>query len=330
MADAYKDFQREPSRAHQCMHESENDGARCRAMAMQNNYMCYAHRTDDVPTVIENDMFLIDNLDTHEAIQKVFLDVAARLACNHIDLKRAELLITLLRAASRNLRDAATARRQALREAAAEAKAAAAAAGAGAPGSTASSSTLGLNPADPLPNCHPERSSASAPNAVEGPAVASPTAPTPPRTSPKPPKRIYTDEEKNFLKWTTCSTHYAPVHRPRPESITDDDIIAAINAKRRICSLGPIETEPNWNRATLSTGPIDLPIPSSAKPITLPTLQAVACDDTGQRTTNNPAHFEHLDTLIPEKNAEPISAIQRPSHDRHRHGRYAARRRWPR
>jgi hypothetical protein len=157
MADVYKDFQREPSRAHQCMHESEKDGARCRAMAMQNNYMCYAHRTDDVPTVIENDMFLIDNLDTHEAIQKAFLDVAARLACNHIDLKRAELLITLLRAASRNLRDAATARRQALREAAAEGPGAGAA---GAPGSTASSSTLGLNPADPLPNCHPERSSA--------------------------------------------------------------------------------------------------------------------------------------------------------------------------
>jgi hypothetical protein len=277
MADSYKDFQREPSKSHQCMHESENDGTRCRAMAMQNNYMCYAHRTDDVPTVIENDMFLIDNLDTHEAIQKVFLDVAARLACNHIDLKRAELLITLLRAASRNLRDAATARRQALREAAAEAKAAAAAgagAGAGAPGSTASSSTLGSNPADPLqnchperssdplPNCHPERSSASAPNAVEEPAVASHTAPTNPRTSPKPPKppkRIYTEEEKNFLKWTTSSTHYAPVHRPRPESITDDDIIAAINAKRRICSLGPIETDPNWNRATLSANPVHPP-----------------------------------------------------------------------
>ena len=70
MADVYKDFQREPSRAHQCMHESEKDGARCRAMSMQNSYMCYAHRTDDVPTVIENDMFLIDNLDTHAAIQK--------------------------------------------------------------------------------------------------------------------------------------------------------------------------------------------------------------------------------------------------------------------
>src|ERR1035441_7873234 len=89
MADVYKDFQREPSRAHQCMHESEKDGTRCRAMAMQNNYMCYAHRTDDVVTVIENDMFLIDNLDTHAAIQKAFCDVAARLACNPIDLPRA-------------------------------------------------------------------------------------------------------------------------------------------------------------------------------------------------------------------------------------------------
>src|ERR1022692_2588666 len=125
MPDSYKDFQREPSKSHQCMHESDKDGTRCRAMSMQNNYMCYAHRTDDVVTVVENDMFLIDKLDTHEAIQKVFLDVAARLACNHIDLKRAELLITLLRAASRNLRDAATARRQAPREAAG--------AGAGAP-----------------------------------------------------------------------------------------------------------------------------------------------------------------------------------------------------
>jgi hypothetical protein len=324
MADTYKDFQREPSRAHQCMHESEKDGTRCRAMAMQNNYMCYAHRTDDVVTVIENDMFLIDNLDTHAAIQKAFCDVAARLACNHIDLKRAELLITLLRAASRNLRDAAAARRQALREAAAEAALAATTelpppnpadplqnchperSSASAPNaveepvlslskepavasahpqnchperSSASAPnavegpvlSLSKEPAVAsahLQNCHPERSSASAPNAVEGPAVASPTAATTPRTSPRAPKRVYTDEEKDFLKFTTSSTHYAPVHRPRPESITDDDIIAAINANRRRCSLGPIDTEPGWNKATLSADPIHPPIPSSAKPAT--------------------------------------------------------------
>jgi hypothetical protein len=82
---------------------------------------------------------------------------------------------------------------------------------------------------------------------------------TNPRTSPRPPKRIYTDEEKDFLKWTTSSTHYAPVHRRRPGSITDDDIIAAINANRCRCSLGPIDTDPNWNKATLSADPVHPP-----------------------------------------------------------------------
>ena len=206
MPDVYKDFQREPSRAHQCMHESEKDGTRCRAMSMANNYMCYAHRTDDVVTVIENDMFVIDDLSTHEAIQKSLCDVAARLACNHIDLKRAELLITLLRAASRNLRDAGIARRHALREAAAEAKLAA------------------------------EAEAAAAPSAL-------------PQWEPI---RIYTAEEQEFLDKTTHPMGYAPGDRPRPESITDDDIINAINICRFPSGREPIETEPNWNRATLS------------------------------------------------------------------------------
>jgi hypothetical protein len=99
---------------------------------------------------------------------------------------------------------------------------------------------------------------------------------TNPRTSPRPPKRIYTDEEKDFLKWTTSSTHYAPVHRRRPGSITDDDIIAAINANRRRCSLGPIDTDPNWNKATLSADPVDPsdpPFLSSAKPVNPPRPQ---------------------------------------------------------
>jgi hypothetical protein len=119
----------------------------------------------------------------------------------------------------------------------------------------------------------------------------------------KPPKRIYTDEEKDFLKWTTSSTHYAPVHRPRPESITDDDIVAAINAKRRICSLGPIDTDPNWNKATLSADPVDPPasrypvasasgLPSSAEPATLPTLNAVACPERSRRVMPRPVYFK--------------------------------------
>jgi len=34
MAATFKDFYREPSKSHQCMHESEQDGARCRNAAM--------------------------------------------------------------------------------------------------------------------------------------------------------------------------------------------------------------------------------------------------------------------------------------------------------
>jgi len=107
MADVYKDFQREPSNRTSACTSQRTTGARCRAMAMQNNYMCRPARRR--PTVIENDMFLIDNLDTPRSHPEGLFGRRRPLACNHIDLKRAELLITLLRAASRNLRDAAAA-----------------------------------------------------------------------------------------------------------------------------------------------------------------------------------------------------------------------------
>jgi hypothetical protein len=103
MPATYADFDREPSKPHQCMHESDKDGTRCRATAMHNEYMCYHHRSDDIPTVIQNDPFLIESLDDRTAIQKALTDVAARLACNHIDLKRAGLLLQTLQIASSNL-----------------------------------------------------------------------------------------------------------------------------------------------------------------------------------------------------------------------------------
>ena len=85
------------------MHESEQAGARCRNAAMHNEFMCYQHRSDDIPTVIENDPFLLDDLDDRAAIQHAVGLVAARLACNHIDLKRAGLLLQSIQIASSNL-----------------------------------------------------------------------------------------------------------------------------------------------------------------------------------------------------------------------------------
>jgi hypothetical protein len=49
---------------------------------MLNNFFCYVHRPDDIPTVIENDPFLIEHLDDRDAIQRAYADVASRLAAN--------------------------------------------------------------------------------------------------------------------------------------------------------------------------------------------------------------------------------------------------------
>ena len=70
---------------------------------MHNEYMCYQHRADDIPTVIQNDPFLIERLDDRAAIQHAVTQVAARLACNHMDLKRAGLLLQALQIAVTNL-----------------------------------------------------------------------------------------------------------------------------------------------------------------------------------------------------------------------------------
>ncbi len=108
MSDSFANFRREPSAPHQCMHHNDKDGRQCRARAMHNHFMCFAHRTDTVPPVIENDPFEIASLTTRESIQQALTDVAARLASNRIDFKRAGLLVYTLQLASTNLRPEST------------------------------------------------------------------------------------------------------------------------------------------------------------------------------------------------------------------------------
>jgi hypothetical protein len=99
----YSDYQREPSRQRQCMHHSEKDGIRCRSTAMHNEIMCFHHRSDDIPTVLQNDPFEIANLRDRPTIQRALADIASRLACNHMDFKRAALLLQTLQLAAYNL-----------------------------------------------------------------------------------------------------------------------------------------------------------------------------------------------------------------------------------
>ena len=107
MADCIQDFQREPSRSHQCLYY-DKDGRRCRAWAMHNEYFCYRHRVEPVLNVISNVPFEITRLDSRAAIQQALADIAARLAANQMDLKRAGLLLYTLQIASANLGAAKT------------------------------------------------------------------------------------------------------------------------------------------------------------------------------------------------------------------------------
>src|SRR4051794_40079163 len=107
MPSTYDDFRREPSIPHQCMHSYYEDGRRCRARAMHNNYMCFAHRDNVIPPVYENEPFEIPSALTRPAIQQALGDLAALLASNRMDLKRAGLLAYILQIASCNLAEPA-------------------------------------------------------------------------------------------------------------------------------------------------------------------------------------------------------------------------------
>jgi hypothetical protein len=99
----YKEYRREPSIPHQCMHHSNKHGERCRGRAMHNEVMCFQHRIEDLPTVLQNDPFELTSLYDRASIQHVVTQVAARLACNRIDLKRATLLLQACQIAAANL-----------------------------------------------------------------------------------------------------------------------------------------------------------------------------------------------------------------------------------
>jgi len=107
MPSTYDDFKREPSIPHQCMHTHSSDGRRCRAIAMHNNYMCFAHRDKVIPPVYENEPFEIPTALTRNTIQQALGDLATRLASNRMDLKRAGLLAYILQIASSNLTESA-------------------------------------------------------------------------------------------------------------------------------------------------------------------------------------------------------------------------------
>ena len=98
----YPEFRQQPSKPHQCIHVDE-DGNRCGSHAMRNQYTCYHHQSEDMPSVFPNEAFPLDSVQDRAAIQIAIGDVLTRLAANTMDPKRATALLYGLQLAASNL-----------------------------------------------------------------------------------------------------------------------------------------------------------------------------------------------------------------------------------
>jgi hypothetical protein len=256
MSSTYADFTREPSKPHQCMHESDKDGHRCRATAMHNEFMCFHHRSEDIPTVIQNEPFLVETLLTRDAILAALTTIAARLASNRIDLKRAALLIQTCQSAASNL--TATERQANI-----EARTAAAAATAEARSATAAGAPY-LAPEMWVPQPIPAEATAQTAPAASTPKTAVilneecsdepkdlqtlPHRPSRPHSSAS---RLATEPDepyKDYDQYTTAEANHLsltvllgrePQTRPRPDTLTFQQVQNHLNARRKQHNMPP-------------------------------------------------------------------------------------------
>jgi hypothetical protein len=307
----------DPKRRYLCRHIF-TEGHRCGSPALRGQSLCYYHgRTRrEAGTSGNSHCFSMPRIDDRATIQLALYEVLSRVAGGDIEYKRGSVLLYGLQIASANLpRHAQTKAEQPpqveevttdyhLGDLAPIAEipdpAEAPGVGAGAPGSTASPSTLGLDPTAGAPHLASEMWVASPPTAAR---------------APQPCEREYTEEERHFLDTTTSIMgRHLPGNCPRPESLTDEDITVHIDALRIRTGLRPIETDPNWNRATpsaevsrypddLSSGlssPLEKGVltPGGSNSLTLAAVQAVACNQ--RRTTDNEQPFP-----LPQDAAKP-------------------------
>lgn len=98
----YPEFAQQPFKPHQCIHVN-TAGRRCGSYALRNNYNCYHHQSEDMPTVFPNEAFPIDSVQDRDSIQVAIGDVLAQLAANQMDARRASVLLYGLQLASANL-----------------------------------------------------------------------------------------------------------------------------------------------------------------------------------------------------------------------------------
>lgn len=263
----------DPKRRYLCRHVF-TEGHRCGSPALRGQSLCYYHGRSRREAGISGNThcFSMPRIDDRATIQLAIYEVLSRVAGGDIEYKRGSTLLYGLQIASANLPRPQLKAEQPpqveevttdchLGDLAPIAEildpAEAPCVGAGAPGSTASSSTLGIHPA----------------------AAA---------TDPQPCEREYTEEERHFLDTnTSIMGRYLPGNCPRPKSLTDEDITARIDALRRRAGLRPIGTEQDRSRSTRLATPAQetsSPAQTSQTDLTLAAVQAVACP---RRSTRN-------------------------------------------
>ena len=289
----------DPKRRYLCRHIF-TEGHRCGSPALRGQSLCYYHgRTRrEAGTSGNSHCFSMPRIDDRATIQLALYEVLSRVAGGDIEYKRGSVLLYGLQIASANLpRHAQTKAEQ--------------------PPQVEEVTTdyhLGdLAPIAEIPDpAEAPGVGAGAPHLASEMCVASP--PTAAR-APQPCEREYTEEERHFLDTTTSIMgRHLPGNCPRPESLTDEDITVHIDALRIRAGLRPIETDPNWNRATpsaevsrypddLSSGlssPLEKGVltPGGSNSLTLAAVQAVACNQ--RRTTDNEQPFP-----LPQDAAKP-------------------------
>jgi lysophospholipase L1-like esterase len=246
----YPEFRQEPSKLHQCVHV-DSDGNRCVSHAMRNQYTCYHHQSDQIPSVFPNVPFPLDRVDDRTSIQKAVGDVLAQLAANEMDVKRASVLLYGLQLAASNL------------------------------------------PPHPRPARQP--ASQSVPQAADPHSHAEAQD-----QSPAPPEREYTREETIYFDHTVTALGFEPNGRPRPTSVTDDDILNRTNEYRLRCYLRMLKAKRDPSGALIAVHERPhTPAAQIPPPATLFTLNAAA------------EAFPSPQSVIPRVAGEAVRACRR-------------------
>ncbi len=234
----------DPKRRYLCRHVFI-DGHRCGSPSLRGESLCYNHGRIRRENGISgrSGTFPMPRIDDRASVQLALYEVLSRLAGGDIEYKRGAILLRGLAIASSNLLRNEKANGQPLPQV---------------ENVTADYHLGDLAPITEIPDAEPAASTSESP-------------------APQPQLREFTAEEKLYLDHTVSCMGHEPRKQIRPASVTNEDIEANINKYRGFYGFNPINTDPRWNKLTLSVHPgrapvLDTIIPATSTDLAIPTL----------------------------------------------------------